>query len=274
MNRTDGAALVFTGCRATRDGASCLLPVIYADYAPIYDAIGQGAFAEGLVASILADGRPARALDLACGTGAATLALAAAGSEVFGVDRSPHMLAIARARARQRRFAVSFRQGDMRYPGALAPELRSGSFDLITCLYDSLNYLTGDDDLRLTFTGVAPLLRPGGRLIFDLNTEHEFRTWDDSDQVVYDGGGILVYNRLSYEPETRLAHGRIVWFVRSGERWQRGEEHHIERAWSDAEVLAGLAAAGLRLVARRTPRWEVAHAEAPRVVYEATRDER
>jgi SAM-dependent methyltransferase len=244
----------------------------YADYAPIYDTIGQGAFAEGLVARILAalPAPPRRALDLACGTGAAALALAAAGAQVVGVDRSPQMLAIARAKARDRRLTARFVQADLRRLPA-APALRSASFDLVTCLYDSLNYLTGDDDLAALFARVAPLLRPGGRLIFDLNTADEFRTWDDTDQVVHDAGGILVYNRLSYEPEDRLAHGRIVWFVHDGERWWRGEEQHVERAWDDEEVRAALGAAGLRLIARRTPRWEPAPPNAPRIVYEAER---
>lgn len=246
--------------------------MIYTDYAPIYDAIGQGAFAEELLARILAalPEPPRRALDLACGTGAASLALAAAGAEVVGVDRSPQMLAIARARARDRGLPVTFVEADLR---RLTPALgHQGPFDLITCLYDSLNYLTGDGELAAALAGAAPLLRPGGRIVFDLNTEQEFLSWDEGDQVVHDSDGILVYNRLSYEPDARLARGKIVWFVRGeGERWWRGEEQHIERAWSEPEVLAALADAGLRLLARRTPAWEPALPDAPRVVYEATK---
>jgi SAM-dependent methyltransferase len=255
--------------------------MIYNDYAPIYDAIGQGAFAEALTARILANlpEPPRRALDLACGTGAAALALSAAGVQTVGVDRSPRMLAIARARARDRGLPITFIEADLRYLPIKASRTGSdeasslilypASFDLITALYDSLNYLQGDDDLAMTIAGAAALLVPGGRLVFDLNTEHEYATWDDSDQVVHDAGGILVYNRLSYDPTTYLAHGRIVWFSRDGERWWRGEETHVERAWSDAEVQAALAAAGLTLVARRTPRWEPAPTDAHRVVYEA-----
>lgn len=264
--------------------------MIYADYAPIYDAIGQGAFAEVLVARLLAalPEPPRRALDLACGAGAAALVLAQAGVEVVGVDRSPEMLAIARAKARDRRLPVTFVQADIRRlpidDDSLAlPQNarrssvvgRPSSFDLITCLYDSLNYLTGDDDLGLALAGAARLLRPGGRIVFDLNTQHEFALWDESDQLIHDDGGILVYNRLSYAPAERLARGSIVWFVHEGEgeRWWRGEELHTERVWSDAEVSVALAGAGLRLIARHTPLWQPAPADAPRVVYEAARPE-
>ena len=252
----------------------------YQDYAAIYAAIGQEAFAEALVARLLAalPNPPRRALDLACGTGAAALALARAGSTVVGVDRSPHMLAIATARARDARLPVTFIEADLRTlpigtptNGATAPiNLRPASFDLITCLYDSLNYLTGDHDLELALTGAAHLLAPGGRLIFDLNTEYEFMTWDESDQVIHDAGGMLVFNRLNYDHSTRLASGRIVWFVRDDERWWRGEEQHNERAWHDTEVLAALNAAGLTLLARRTPRWALAAPDATRVVYDVT----
>lgn len=247
---------------------------IYRDYAAIYDAIGQGAFAEALAARILAalPAPPRRALDLACGAGAAALALAAAGADVVGVDRSPHMLAIARAKARDRGLPATFLEADLRFlPGPSSPELGSAPFDLVTCLYDSLNYLTGDGELGLALAGAAALLAPDGRLVFDLNTEAEFAAWDDGDQVVHDAGGILVYNRLSYDPGARLAHGRIVWFARDGERWWRGEETHAERAWADAEVAAALAAAGLTLVARRTPGWGPAGPGTARVVYEATK---
>ncbi|MEI7645722.1 MAG: class I SAM-dependent methyltransferase [Chloroflexales bacterium] len=247
---------------------------IYNAYAPIYDAIGQGAFAEGLTAHILRSlpAPPRRALDLACGTGAAALALAASGARVVGVDRSQAMLRIARARARDRGLPVRWVAADMRRLGQRPTAhgvLRPASFDLITCLYDSLNYLTGPDDLAAACAGAARLLRPGGRFVFDLNTAHEFKGWEDSDQVVFDSSDMLVYNRLSYDAERKIAGGRIVWFVRESDRWWRDEETHMERAWGDGEVVAALGAAGLRVAARRTPAWEPAPADAPRVVYEA-----
>jgi SAM-dependent methyltransferase len=183
------------------------------------------------------------------------------------------MLRIARARARDRGLTVRWTVADIRRLGmrpATRDALRPASFDLITCLYDSLNYLTGPDDLAAVCASVARLLRPGGRFVFDLNTAHEFATWDDTDQVVFDSPDLLVYNRLSYDAERRIARGRIVWFVREIDRWWRDEETHEERAWGDDEVASALGAVGLRVAARRTPAWDPAPADAPRVVYEAT----
>jgi SAM-dependent methyltransferase len=249
---------------------------MYRSYAQIYEAIRQGSFAEALVGHMLADlpTPPQRVLDLACGTAAAMMPLAAAGMSVVGVDRSAEMLAIAQAKVRDRQLNCQFVQADLRdLPIEPGGPLAPASFDLITCLYDSLNYLLNDNDLHTVFAAVRQLLRPGGRLVFDLNTEAEFQSWDEGgDQVVYDAHGIFVYNRLNYRPELQRAYGRIVWFVRDDtERWWRDEELHVERVWPDADVLNALADNGLRLLARRTPEWQPAEADAPRVVYVAER---
>ena len=143
------------------------------------------------------------------------------------------------------------------------------SFDLVTCFYDSLNYLIDDGDLDLAFSGAAAALRPGGHLIFDVNTEVEYATWDERDVVVYDGRDCLVYNKLSYDHDARLAEGRIVWFVRETELWWRGEETHAQRAWSGDEVCAALERAGLALVGRYDVDGQETNTDLGRVVYVA-----
>jgi SAM-dependent methyltransferase len=265
---------------------------IYAAYAPIYDAIGQGQFSARMAAwslAWLADRgihQPSCVLDLACGTGEAALVFAAAGCQVAGLDRSPAMLAIARGKARDAGCDIEFMHGDMRelstederpttndrrlQTGTLSSfVLRPSSFDLVTCFYDSLNYLIDDGDLERVCAGVAHVLRPGGYLIFDLNTAAEYATWDERDSVTYDGRDCMVYNQLSYDSAASLATGRIVWFVRELDRWWRGEETHVERAWSEREVCAALSSAGLSLIERYDPTGSVAAAGAPRVVYTA-----
>jgi SAM-dependent methyltransferase len=265
---------------------------IYAAYAPVYDAIGQGQFSARMAAWSLAwlaeHGleQPANVLDLACGTGEAALIFAANGANVTGVDQSLAMLNIASGKARDAGYDVAFVRGDMRELRIENEKLRiegartqafsqfsilNSQFDLVTCFYDSMNYLLDDGDLDRVCAGAAAMLRMGGFLIFDLNTAAEYATWDDRDSVAHDGHDCMVYNQLSYDPDTCLAIGRIVWFVRELDRWWRGEETHTERAWSDSEVCAALAGAGLALVGQYTPTGDPAAADAPRVVYVARR---
>ena len=150
------------------------------------------------------------------------------------------------------------------------------SFDLVTCFYDSLNYLTDDGDLARVFSGVARALRPAGWLVFDLNMEAEYATWDERDVVTHDSHDCLVYNRLEYDARTRCATGRIVWFVREIDHWWRGEETHTERSWRDAEVCAALDESGLTLAARLTVLGDAVAQDAdavPRMIYVAQRQE-
>ncbi len=250
--------------------------MIYRDYAAIYDLAGQGRFSAWMAAWTLewlhARGeRPRAVLDLACGSGVAALAFAAAGCRVVGVDRSAAMLAQARARLPEGA-DVLLAQGDIRaLDGALAPlaaqGVRPGIFDLAVCFADSLNYQTGDGDLERTLAGARAALGPGGYLVCDLNSPAELATWDERDLVSYDGPECLVYNRLSYDPDTRLGTGRIVWFARDGGRWWRGEETHTERAWDQAEITATAKAAGLTALGCHSPDGGPVSEETRRVIY-------
>jgi SAM-dependent methyltransferase len=260
--------------------------MLYGEYAPIYDMTGQDRFGAQLAASTLqslGEAPVRRVLDLACGNGAAALVFAAAGVQVVGVDRSAAMLEIARGRARDAGHEIVFVKHDIRELGIENEEWRienrpsqdhsqfsilNSQFDLATC-FGALNEATEDGDLGRVFGGVAAALRVGGRLVFDLTAEAEYATWDERDVVAYDGPDCLVYNRLSYDPETLLATRRNVWFIRETERWWRGEETHVERAWGEEEVRAALAGAGLALESRSTPEGGEVSADTTRVIYVA-----
>lgn len=100
-------------------------------------------------------------LDLCCGTGLLTVELAARGYRLVGIDASPAMLALARDRLGA---GADLRQASL---PALPVE---GAFDAAVSTFDGLNYLT-PGALRLTLAHVARVLRPGGRLVFDLHTD-------------------------------------------------------------------------------------------------------
>lgn len=112
-----------------------------------------------------------RMLDLACGTGTLALLMAEAGWNVTGIDGSPAMLDEARRKQRRAEVAVTFVDGDMRDFAVAEP------VDLLTCCYDSLNYLLTDDELRACFQSVADALGVGGLFCFDLATEHFLREY-------------------------------------------------------------------------------------------------
>src|SRR5262245_53037578 len=109
--------------------------------------------AEGL-AAVLAAPAGGRVLDVPCGGGRLSLALARRGFQVTGVDWSPEFLASARASDAGNR--VEWERRDMRdLPW-------SGQFDAAFCVGNSFGYL--DDDGNAAFLrAVAGALKPEGR---------------------------------------------------------------------------------------------------------------
>lgn len=136
--------------------------------------------------------RKVRVLDIACGTGEFALALARAGHAVHGIDLSPEMIALAREKAAGIR-DVTFAICDMR---ALACE---AAFGLVTCTFDSINYLLDPDDLRATFEGVARCLVPSGAFVFDSNADAHYASRSPLvKEAEWDGERLE--HRMEYDP--------------------------------------------------------------------------
>ena len=123
----------------------------YARYAEIYDRTGQDRFGAAMAKLTLDYLRDrgvsiSTAIDLACGTGSAAIALARNEITVTGIDLEPAMLSKARINGAAEGCEVDFRIGDMRRFGARA------QVDLVVCFFDSLNYLSCEEDLVSCFT--------------------------------------------------------------------------------------------------------------------------
>jgi SAM-dependent methyltransferase len=100
-------------------------------------------------------------LDLACGHGRHSIALAMRGFEVTGYDLSDVFLDRARADAEAQGVAVRWVRGDMR-------ELHfEGEFDAAINVFTAFGYFEDpEDDLR-ALRGIRAALRPGGRFLLE-----------------------------------------------------------------------------------------------------------
>jgi ubiquinone/menaquinone biosynthesis C-methylase UbiE len=205
-----------------------------------------------------------RALDLACGTGTLALLLADAGWDVTGVDSSAAMLAQARAKAAAMAThgRVEFTLGDMRgLPSSdqrpmtkdqrsesdtlSSYVLRPSSFNLVTCVYDSLNYLLDERDLAACFEGVARVLAPGGLLVADMNTRY-FLEYDWGVCEVIEQAGLVQVTQSYFDPAAECSTMVLTGFAGDDERgYTRFDETHIERAYAPDVVEGMLRAAGL-----------------------------
>jgi SAM-dependent methyltransferase len=99
-------------------------------------------------------------LELACGTGA-ILKILAKSYDVAGLDLSPQMLLLARKKLPHVRFyrkdMVSFSLGK--------------KFDVIICVFDSINHVLKFADWKKIFRNASRHLEKDGLFLFDINTE-------------------------------------------------------------------------------------------------------
>jgi SAM-dependent methyltransferase len=173
-----------------------------------------------------------RALDVGCGTGRAFRPLLRRGWQVHGCDLSPAMVELA---AQEGGADVALQVADMRdLP-------RMGSFDLVLSLNDSVNYLLGDDDLVLAFTGMRKNLAGNGLIAFDVNSSSVYASgYSEVREVEHEGSRWTWKGRGEVAPsvfEAEISGDRI------------GTVRQLERYRSEQEVIAAMQSAGLETLA-------------------------
>jgi SAM-dependent methyltransferase len=118
---------------------------------------GETTEIEAITAQIPRAGYP-RVLEVGCGIGRTAGPLAARGYEVTGIDISPAALSMAAQRAPGPRYLAL----DQRHVGHMR-----WTFDAILVLWNSFGFVDQATDLE-TMAGMATILRPGGKVLFDM----------------------------------------------------------------------------------------------------------
>lgn len=198
--------------------------------------------------------RPSLVLDLACGTGSMTLALAARGYDMIGVDGSAEML------------SVAYERNAGKYPVLwLEQDLRSfelyGTVGAVTCCLDSLNYLLTPEDLARCFSAVHNYLDPDGLFLFDMNTPYKFRTvYADNAYVLEeelpapegsDESPVSVYCGWQnfFDPESGICDFDLTLFEeQENGSYRRSDEHQQERCYRMEEISDALRSARMELL--------------------------
>lgn len=107
--------------------------------------------------------KPVRvALDLGCGPGRHSIAMAKRGIEVTGVDRTAHYLELAKAAAESARARVEWIQEDMR------DFSRKGEYDLAIIMFSTLGFFESEEDDLKVLRNMHRSLCQGGTLVLEL----------------------------------------------------------------------------------------------------------
>lgn len=161
----------------------------YDSLAPHYDAVAgdgvaEAAFVHDLIGQrrLIEPGRAATLLDVACGTGAIAASLARGyqgGYQVSGLDISPGMLAVARAKLPA---GTPLYQADM-------TSFRLGArFDAVVCAYQGVNHLLSFPAWESFFGCVSEHLNAGGVFVFDIATVGYLARMADLERIVQQFG--------------------------------------------------------------------------------------
>ena len=113
------------------------------------------------VAGLAGAGAGARALDLCCGTGDISFALARSGAEVTGLDFSPPILEVAKSRSQKSEVGSQIKNPQFIQGDAMQIPFPENSFDIVTIGYGLRNLTSwekGLDEMRR-------VARPGARLV-------------------------------------------------------------------------------------------------------------
>lgn len=164
-------------------------------------------------------------LDLCCGTGSLLLLASAEGFKAVGVDISKSQIKCARSNAPKARFMVR----DIRQ---LSLDRR---FDVVTCMFDSLNYLTTKRDLLTAFRTAKRHLAQGGIFAFDMNTFEGLQVQWCKTQTIHEHDLTLI-TETSFDAKRALGQCLITGFLRDGKLYRRFQEEHVERGYRAQEI--------------------------------------
>jgi SAM-dependent methyltransferase len=157
-------------------------------------------------------------LDLCCGPGRHSVALAKRGFQVTGVDRTRFLLNKARRRAKSARAKVEFVRSDMR------DFVRPGAFRLALNLFTAFGYFDNKDDDRWVVRNIFESLQAGGVCVIDvMGKERLAKILQSSHAERHADGTLLVEMHEIFDDWTRI---RNEWVLVKRNKVRSFKFHH------------------------------------------------
>ncbi|NLZ48956.1 MAG: class I SAM-dependent methyltransferase [Clostridiales bacterium] len=179
-------------------------------------------------------------LDLGCGTGNLAINIAPFFNNNWCVDLSEDMLIIAENKFRNKKQRAKFVKQDMK-------ELNlNRKFDLITCSLDCTNYLTEEGELQKFFICIRNHLKEQGMFVFDINSDYKLKNILGNNTFTYNEEDIVYIweNTL----EDNILEMYLTFFIKEDDLYERFDEVHVERIYSEVEIDEALKGAGLSII--------------------------
>ncbi len=182
-------------------------------------------------------------VDLGCGTGTITEMLYAEGFDMIGIDNSEEMLEEAILKRDESGSEILYLNQDM-----LELELFS-TVGTVISVCDSINYLTGDEELETVAALVHNYLYPGGLFIFDFNTEYKYREVIGDRTIAENRDDISFIWENYYDSERKINEYDLTLFVMGEDgRYDRFDEVHFQKGYEASYVEEVLKSAGFEII--------------------------
>jgi SAM-dependent methyltransferase len=176
--------------------------------------------ADAQIAKALALTKPASksVLDLCCGPGRCSIALAKKGFSVTGVDRTKYLLDKARAKASAARVKIEWVQKDMR------DFVRPDSFALVLSMFTSFGYFDDKQEDRIVLENMFTSLQPGGACLIEvLGKERLAKILQPTSSALLPDGTLLVERHEIFDDWTRV---RNEWLLLRKGKVKSFKFHH------------------------------------------------
>lgn len=166
----------------------------YDNFAPFYDSamgdrLDEAAHIESWIKQYVP--QASTLLELACGTGTFLSYFSKRGYNVTGLDTSEQMLDTARTKLPK---STLIKQD-------MASFSLPKKFDVIICLFDSINHLTDYKDWQQVFSRVRTHLNPQGIFIFDINTQYALDKLTQGNQIVKKNGNDTIIMQVKKQSD-------------------------------------------------------------------------
>ncbi|SYZ72144.1 Methyltransferase type 11 [Candidatus Zixiibacteriota bacterium] len=153
----------------------------------------------------LAKPKGKRVLDLCCGPGRFSVALAKRHFRVTGVDRTKYLLDKAKTRAKKAGVKIEWVRKDMR--DFVSPN----SFDLVLNTYTSFGYFQNKGEDLQVLKNIYDSLRPGGVCLIDtMGKERLAKIFPKTAGETLDDGSLLVHRHEIIDDWTRIRNEWIL----------------------------------------------------------------
>lgn len=184
--------------------------------------------------------------DMACGTGALSVALEKKGCRVTAFDLSEDMLTLADKRARDEGAErVRFTRQDLRDFRVYAP------VELCVCMMDGMNCLETPADVECAMQSAYRALCEDGLFIFDVNARHKFETVYAENAYLMEAEDVFLAWQNFYRPDNKKCDMYLTFFCQQPDgRYVRYDETVRERMYPVRTLDRLLARTGFTVLER------------------------